>query len=424
MKQIHLFLAILQFVTVTVLAQSPIPPPVANNFRKLTTYNELTSFIRQLEKHPGLVKVDVIGQSVKGRNLYAIRFSSSGFGQDQSKIKVLIFAQQHGNEQSGKEGVLLLAAELLKPENSYLFKKIDLMLIPQVNPDGSEVNQRRNANGMDLNRNHMILTEPETMALHQLFDKYLFEVTLDVHEYSPYGDSWKKYGYRKNADITLGTTTNINIPEKIREMSGKMCLPFIFKYLSDRKFSSFTYCPGGPPEVEYIRHSTFDVNDGRQSFGIQNTFSFIQEGKNGVDDSIENMQHRAEGQMTGMRGLLEFVQINKDEIKMLVSAKRKKLISSESLQNKSIQSVHVSSGKPLKLPLFSYATGSDTLVTVKDYRPLVRSLYDVQKPWGYLIPKDCTILVDWAKRQDFKQIQLESNPGIQLWQYRVNSIDS
>ncbi len=405
-------------------SQEAIPPPVTNNFQKATSYDELSTFINHLDKQSDLLKVEIAGQSVEGRNLYTLFFSSSEFAKDKSKIKVLIFAQQHGNEQSGKEGALMLASELLKPEYRYLFDKIDLVVVPQVNPDGSEMNKRRNANGKDLNRNHMILTEPETQTLHTLFNRYLFEVTLDVHEYSPYGESWKKYGYRKNADITLGSTTNTNISKNIRELSDNGYLPFILKYLSDSQFSSFTYSPGGPPGEEYIRHSTFDVNDGRQSFGIQNTFSFIQEGMNGKDDSIENLKRRAEGQMTGMRGLLEYVHGNKEKIKTLVWEERKKLLAFTPGQDISIQSVHVPSGKPLILPLLSYSTGKDTLVKVKDYRPLVRSLLDVQKPLGYLIPGDCTILVDWAKRQSFEQLPFKIDPGVQIGQYLITAIDS
>ena len=90
-----------------------------------------------------------------------------------------------------------------------------------MNPDGSELNQRRNGNDTDLNRNHLILKEPETKALHQLFDKYLFEVTMDVHEYYPYDEAWMKYGYRKNSDITVGAITNINVSEKIRNFSNE-----------------------------------------------------------------------------------------------------------------------------------------------------------------------------------------------------------
>jgi len=32
---------------------------------------------------------------------------------------------------------------------------------------------------------------------------------MDVHEYSPYGDSWKRYGYRENNDEEIGANTNI-----------------------------------------------------------------------------------------------------------------------------------------------------------------------------------------------------------------------
>ncbi|MDZ7762884.1 MAG: hypothetical protein U5K00_00445 [Melioribacteraceae bacterium] len=47
----------------------------------------------------------------------------------------------------------------------------------------------------DLNRNHLILTEPETIGLHKLFNEYHFEVTMDVHEYYPFGKSAEEYGY-------------------------------------------------------------------------------------------------------------------------------------------------------------------------------------------------------------------------------------
>ncbi len=361
---------------------------------------------------------------MKERYLYALLFSSSRFGKDKSKINVLIFAQQHGNEQSGKEGALLLAAELLKPENSYLFDRIDLALIPQMNPDGSELNQRRNGNDMDLNRNHLILTEPETRSLHALFDRYLFEVTLDVHEYYPYGGEWEKYGYRKNSDITVGTLTNANVSVKIRELSNNDYLPFIFHYLQEREFSSCVYCPGGPPGIAYIRHSTFDINDGRQSLGIQNTFSFIQEGMNGTDSFLENLRHRAEGQMAGMRGLLEYAYVNHDTIKGLVKAEREKLICGTTNPQISIQSEHVSDGRKPVIPLYSYHSKSDTMVTVDDYRPVVRSIYDVTRPYGYLIPKEAAELVGWARRQSLTMRPLKAIGDFRIEQYFIAAIDS
>lgn len=416
-------LSILIFST-SIFAQGIQTPLEKNNYTNRTSYGELTDFVYQLDQSSDLLDVEILGKSAEDRNLYVLKFSNSEFGKDKSKIKVLIFAQQHGNEQSGKEGALLLARELIKPENKYLFDRIDFALIPQMNPDGSEKNQRRNGNKMDLNRNHLILTEPETIALHKLFNEYRFEVTMDVHEYSPYGGEWKKFGYRKNLDETVGATTNINISNAIRMLSYENYLPYIFNYIGEKGFSAFHYLPGGPPEIDYIRYSTFDINDGRQSLGIQNTFSFIQEGLNGKDDFVDNIEHRAKGQMTGMIGLLEFSYNHKDEIKILVEKEREKLITGEVSNNVAIQLDHFSDGSKLELPLLSYYSNTDTIVIVNDYRPLVKSIYDVERPEGYLIPKSLTEIKEWADKHAIVYSAYKKSDEDRIEQYHVIRIDS
>jgi hypothetical protein len=415
---------LLLFVATNIFSQNILTPLQKSNYTKITSHSELSQFIKEIDEKFDLVKSEVLTKSVEGRELYAVCFSKGGFGKDVSKIKVLIFAQQHGNEQSGKEGALLLINELIKPENQYLFDKIDFALVPQLNPDGSEKNQRRNGNSMDLNRNHLILTEPETIGLHNLFNKYLFEVSMDVHEYSPYGDTWKNYGYRANNDEEVGVTTNVNVSQKIRDVSQNIYLPFIKKYLNDRNFSYFEYCPGGPPEIDYIRHSTFDINDGRQSFGIQNTFSFIQEGLNGLDGFADNIKHRAEGQMTGMRGLLEFVYNHKDEIKDLVSVEREKLVENRVNDNVGIQLNHFSDGSKLELPLLSYYSNLDTVIKVNDYRPIVKSIYDVERPLGYIISDTLTEIKIWAVNQNIKYYDKITGTFRIIEQYFVTNIDS
>jgi len=415
------YFSLLLLFSTQLLAQ---PTPLEKNkYEKLTSYDELTEFIYQLDESSQLLKVDIIGKSVEGRNLYALKFSNSIFGEDTSKIKVLIFAQQHGNEQSGKEGSLLLARELIRPDNKYLFDKIDLALIPQMNPDGSEINVRRNANGADLNRNHLILTEPETIALHRLFNKYLFEATMDVHEYYPYTEDFISYGYIKYFDEQIGTTTNPNVSEKISSFSYEEYLPFIKKYLNERKFSFHNYIPGGPPDINLIRHSTYDINDGRQSLGIQNSFSFIQEGRNGRD-SLDKIWRRTDGQAFGMFGFLEFVYSQKDIIKNMVHEERNKLIQGNLLEKVAIQMEHVKTGKNLDLSLFSLNTNSDTVIIVNDYRPMVKSIYDVERPLGYIIPKGITELYDWAIRQNLTITPFQLTPDKSIQEYYISSIDS
>jgi hypothetical protein len=408
-------------LSVSVFSQQT--PLEKNSYQKLTPYEELTEFIYQLDSLSDNLKVEIIGQSVEGRNLYALEFSNSEFGKDTSKIKVLIFAQQHGDEQSGKEGSLLLASKIIQPNLVGLLKYIDLLLVPQMNPDGSEKDIRYNANGMDLNRNHLILTEPEVTALHKIFDEYLFEATMDVHEYYPYTEDYMKYGYIKYFDEQVGTTTNPNVSEKIRNFSNAEYLPFIKSYLNERNFSFHNYIPGGPPEINYIRYSTYDINDGRQSLGIQNSFSIIQEGKNGRD-SIDNIQRRAEGQFQGMLAFLEFCSGHKDKIKSMVREERDKLFLGEVNDSVAIQMEHVSNGEKLVVPLRSIYSNSDSLITVTDFRPVVKSIYNVKRPIGYLIPKNLTELYDWALRQNLVISDFDISQDLIIQKYFISKIDS
>ncbi len=418
-----LLLLALLFLSSLVNSQSLLTPLEKADFKKLTSYNELIEFLNETVKENSNLTLEYFAESIGGRVVPIVKISNGSFGEDKSKIKILIFAQQHGNEPSGKEGALLLIKKFAEGINDSLLNKIDLAIVPQMNPDGSEKNKRRNGNDADLNRDHLILLQPETAGLHKIFNQYLFEAAMDVHEYFPYSEDWIDYGYIKNFDEQVGTTTNPNVSSKIRGFSNDVYLPFIKNYLNDKSFSFQNYILGGPPEKELIRHSTYDINDGRQSFGILNSFSFIQEGLNGKNE-IENIKRRAEGQLTGMLGFIEFIYKNKVEIKNLVDEERRKLIENKSGDKVAIQMDHFKNGNTLKLNLLSLYSNEDTVVIVKNYHPIVNPIFEVERPEGYLIPKNLTKVVEWAGRQGIK---LETSLNIKeekIEQYFITKIDS
>lgn len=406
-----------------IFAQELQTPLEISSFTKLSSYDGIIAFINEAAKMNKNIKIDFIGESSEGRKIPALKISNSEFGKDKSKIKVLIFAQQHGNEPSGKEGALLLIKDFAKGKLNKLLKRIDLILIPQMNPDGGEKNKRYNGQGLDLNRNHLILTAPETQALHNLFNLYLPEATLDVHEYYPYGDEWIKFGARKNNDEQIGSVTNVNVSSRIKKLQREVFIPYIKEYLKKGDFSCFEYIPGGVPEKEYIRLSTFDINDGRQSFGSMNSFSMIFEGKNGRD-SIDNIEHRASSRYITLKGYLQFIYDNKDKIKNLVNGERKKLINTKSGEPVAIQMNHFKDGSKLTLTMQSTYSNKDTLVTIENYRPVVKPVLEVKRPIGYLIPKVSNELVDWMKRQNFKFSSFEPKKKMKVEQYLITKVDS
>ena len=82
----------------------------------------------------------VIGTSIQGRPLEAIRMG------DPKGVTVVVIGVIHGNEEAG----LLITDELV---NMQIPKGVNLWVIPSMNPDGTALNRRGNANRVDLNRN-------------------------------------------------------------------------------------------------------------------------------------------------------------------------------------------------------------------------------------------------------------------------------
>ena len=90
----------------------------------------------------------------------------------------------------------------------------------------------------------------------------------------------------------------------------------------------------------------------------------------------------------------------------------------------SIQSEHVRNGEKLQLPVYSYFSQTDSVITVTDYRPVVRSLSDVKKPSGYLIPKQLKELTDWVERQRLNSEVPVISKNDRIEQYEISKIDS
>ncbi len=408
------YLSLILFAFLLVSCTNHQTPLEISNFENLTSYDELFSYVDELSSNTKLMFLDTLAISVEGKAIPFLKVSSNEFGKDTNKVKVLIFAQQHGNEHSGKEALIAITKRIYESKMTYLLNEIDLLLIPQMNPDGSDKDKRRNGNDADLNRDHLILSQPETIGLHKLFAKYYPEVTLDIHEYRPFSKAWEKYGYQKNWDEQFGVLTNINISKDILKSQKNEFIPYIKKYLEEREFSFNEYVVGGPPNENRMRYSTTDINDGRQSFGILNTYSFILEGLNGRT-ALDNLQHRTEAQIRGILGFLEFVYKNKSEIKTKVKLARNSLLNDSSIV--AIRMEHVKGEFPKYLSLLDLNIKKDTTFLVENFDGKVISNLDVEKPKGYLIPKNVDIIKSWLENH---KIIFEENYNFEsIYQYEV-----
>ncbi|MER3523181.1 MAG: hypothetical protein C4326_03740 [Ignavibacteria bacterium] len=204
----------------------PQAPVEVNGFTKLTSYEDVQSFLHCIENGRGIT-VQHIARTKNGRNVSLVSITRTPpFGSDRKKLRVLLFAQQHGDEPSGKEALTMLIARASSGMLDSVLQMIDLLIVPQMNPDGAILQQRRTADGVDLNRNHVLLTSPETKALHDVFWHWLPEVTMDIHEYGSFSTEWKEAGFIKTGDVQLGMLTNLNTPHSIQKTAARDHLSF------------------------------------------------------------------------------------------------------------------------------------------------------------------------------------------------------
>jgi len=381
----------------------------------LTGYVEMTQFLEKICRENPYLHYDTLAFSIKGRAIPFISVYKED-SLDKSKLNILLFAQQHGDEPSGKEALLMMLKDIAENKMDEYIEHMNLFIIPMLNPDGAEAGTRRNGRGVDLNRNHLILTEPETHGLHNLFNKYLPEVTLDMHEYYPFDDTTSKFPYIRQFDEQVGILTNLNIDSDILELEKRELLTFINQEVSAKGFLFGEYAVGSIANGKTVRHSTVDIDDGRQSFGIQSTISLISEGLNGKTPT-ERLEKRRLAQYLVAKSLLQWCMSSPDWIKRRITYQRNQL--SKSDDSIVIQMDHFPDGSLRIVPMRNIITNKDSVFQISNFAPKIKSIKKVKRAKGYLVPISDSALVRFLNAHQITYTKANKISTGKVYQYFI-----
>lgn len=137
------------------------------------------SLARLQSLYPQLIQLEEAGKSFQGRG---IKMLSLGSGE----LKILLWSQMHGNEPSATPALLDMAHYLAgHPDDPAVRKILDrftLLMIPMLNPDGTENYIRRNAQGIDINRDALSLATPEGRILKEVRDRFEPMLGFNLHD--------------------------------------------------------------------------------------------------------------------------------------------------------------------------------------------------------------------------------------------------
>ncbi|MEN9443523.1 MAG: hypothetical protein RIS47_413 [Bacteroidota bacterium] len=147
---------------------------------QIITHTEMSKAIRRWVP---VSRIDTLGFSSEGRPLYKISIGSG-------PIRILIWSQMHGNEPTGTLALMDLLKWANQSSNSSLrndiFRKLSIVLVPMLNPDGAQQFNRNNATGIDINRDAKSQQAIESLLLNQLIESFKPQYAISLHDQNIY----------------------------------------------------------------------------------------------------------------------------------------------------------------------------------------------------------------------------------------------
>ncbi|MCR9077966.1 MAG: M14 family metallopeptidase [Hyphomonadaceae bacterium] len=187
------------------------------------------------------VQTGQIGASIEGR---PIRMMQSDARVDAPKT-VMLVGRQHPPEVTGALAMTSFVEEILgdSPLAESFRSRFDLVIIPNLNPDGVEHGHwRHNMGGVDLNRDWGPFTQPETQAAKSVIDEIAdpgMALFLDFHSTrrnvfytQPVGNDGTEYGF--TAEWLSRARSNVADYPFDREGAHNVDLPTSKTYIYER----------------------------------------------------------------------------------------------------------------------------------------------------------------------------------------------
>ncbi|MDZ7338494.1 MAG: M14 family zinc carboxypeptidase [candidate division KSB1 bacterium] len=385
-----------------------------------TSHLEMMAFLTALAESCPWLELEVVGRSVEGREVPAV-YMPPRENWCPEGATVMVFAQQHGDEPSGKEALLMLVHELCTGASPRAYAHLNLILVPMVNPDGNEAHTRRNSRHVDLNRNHAILTEPETRILRSLFNRHAPHVTLDVHEYSI--RSWIAHGLIKDLGEQFDCISNPAIPPLLLDFARERLLWPTIQNARACGLKANRYLVAQDDPRQPVRHSTTDIDDGRNGFGIDCTLSFILEGPNGLSPE-DGIWERAKYQLAFIERFLAVCDSAHADIVRVVGHARAERRAQLPAQVPIQADYTAASSCSLQVTIRSTRTLRDTTIVLSDYRNAPEVLRAVPPPAAYLVERPPEVLLTMVSAHGFPYETLDRKLRLTVEEFRTTGVDT
>ena len=299
---------------------------------RISTSAEISTYLHALTaRHPALARTETLGNSSEGRALEVLLLSAPRTADAAPRLKVMVVGSQHGAaEPAGGEALLVIARELLEGPLRPLLDELDVMLLPNANPDGRDLKRRANANGINLNTDFVLLSQPETRLLKEAVSRYAPDALLDSHESAILKrKTLAKEGYLTDFDAQFEISNNPAVPSALRDYALNTFLPAILERVSAGGLPAHRYIGEIISTHQPLTNGGLTLRNFRNTAGMSGALSLLVETKlDSREDTFptyRNIAVRVERQLLCIRSFLALVHARRAEISVQTTAARQAL---------------------------------------------------------------------------------------------------
>ena len=435
--------------------------PEKTDYRDTSKYADVMAFLEAIDKASDRVHLTTMGTTNEQRAIPLAVIGAPGASPQAvagtGKLRVYIQGNIHGGEVEGKESAQMLLRDLAAGRHDDWLQSMVFLIAPIYNADGNErfalnnrgaqygpmggQGQRPNAQGLDLNRDHMKLDSPEARAVAKLMTDYNPHVALDLHT-----TNGTRHAYHLTYSPPLHPGTDPGIVDLLR----KQWFPFVTKTVRDKYGWEYSYYGnvsggrgggrrgGGPvqvapgaaepaPAAAQRRWETFDHRPrfNNNYIGLRNRFALLSEAY-----AYLTFQDRILATNRFIEESLTFARANADRIRKATEAADRAPLVGERLplraemQNTGTVVVlmgEVSEEKhPVDGHIMNLRKDVKTPETMLDYLTF-KGLEPERVPSAYYLPASLTQALDRLAVHGVVMTPLKSAAKVPVEEFRIDS---
>ncbi len=300
----------------------------ASGFVETSSYDDVMAFVTAVTGRDDRMHLTTFGYTNEGRSLPLVVVGAADASAEAvratGKFRVYLQGNIHSGEVPGKESLQMLLREISEGHHDALLGSLVLLVAPIYNADGNErlaltnrpfqhgpiggMGQRPNAQGLDLNRDHMKLDTPEARSLTRMLTAYDPHLGVDLHTTN---------GTRHAYHLTYSPPLHPDTPAPLVDLLRGRWLPEMSERILERTGWHYYYYGNvmTPRPGEEPGWATFDARPrfGTNYLGLRNRLAILSEAY-----AYLTLEDRIEATRIFVEEILGFAHRNADVVREAV----------------------------------------------------------------------------------------------------------